>query len=512
MKLRDLSRRIRADDQPDFDHVLQGGQDLSELTAECLEGFPDTIFIANSQGRVFGKVQKETLLYLLKRQRGFRFEQILDSMNDGVVAVDTFGRIFYANPAYVSVLGVPLRRILGRLIQEVEPGSLLGRTLEERTPLTNEKQLIASLKKYVSLRTFPLWDGETFLGAVSIFRDVTRLHQLSQEMRHMSGIVDEYSQRIRSQETAEKLGIISYNKGLQTTIQKAATVALTDVPLLICGESGTGKNAMARYLHQCSSRREKPLIVVNCAAVPANMMEEELFGDETRPGKFSLADGGTLFLDEIEELPLPAQSRLLYFLKQDVMDAAGDGAGTLPDVRLIASACQPLETMVREKRFRKELFFRLNTITVTLPPLRERKDDIIPMANRFLSICNEKYHRDVAFSSQIYQELQAYSWPGNLRELKSYVERAVILADGSLPVIEWREDREDVHKDPSGLPTPQGGRPLADQVRDFEAQAIRQTLIACGGNRTVAMKNLGLSRRTFYRKCAELGVLTCDEK
>ena len=168
--------------------------------------------------------------------------------------------------------------------------------------------------------------------------------------------------------------------------------------------------------------------------------------------------------------------------------------------------------MVREKRFRKELFFRLNTITVTLPPLRERKDDIIPMANRFLSICNEKYHRDVAFSSQIYQELQAYSWPGNLRELKSYVERAVILADGSLPVIEWREEREDVHKDPSGLPKPQGGRPLADQVRDFEAQAIRQTLIACGGNRTVAMKNLGLSRRTFYRKCAELGVLTCDEK
>lgn len=123
----------------------------------------------------------------------------------------------------------------------------------------------------------------------------------------MSGIVDAYSQQIRSQETAEKLGITSYNKSLQTTIQKAATVALTDVPLLICGESGTGKNAMAHYLHQCSSRREKPLIVVNCAAVPPNMIEEELFGDEARqrPGKISLADGGTLFLDEIEELSLP---------------------------------------------------------------------------------------------------------------------------------------------------------------------------------------------------------------
>ena len=277
MKLRDLSRRIWPEDQPDFAHVLQGGQDLSGLTAESLAEFPETIYIANSQGSVFGKIQKETLLYLLERQRTFRFEQILDSMNDGVIAVDAAGRIFYANPAYVSVLGVPLRRILGRMIQEVEPGSLLGQTLKKRSPLTNEKQLIASIKKYVSLRTFPLWDGEVFLGAVSIFRDVTRLHQLNQEMRQMSGIMDEYSQRIRSQETAERLGITSYNKSLQTTIQKAATVALTDVPLLICGESGTGKNAMAHYLHQCSSRRDKPLIVVNCAAVPSNMIEEELF-------------------------------------------------------------------------------------------------------------------------------------------------------------------------------------------------------------------------------------------
>ncbi len=513
MKLRDLSRRIRTDDQPDFAHVLQGGQDLSELTAECLAEFPDTIFITNSQGRVFGKVQKETLLYLLERQRGFRFEQILDSMNDGVVAVDTSGRIFYANPAYVSVLGVPLRRIMGRLIQEVEPGSLLGRTLVERTPLTNEKQLIASIKKNVSLRTFPLWDGEMFLGAVSIFRDVTRLHQLNQEMQQMSGIVDAYSQQIHSQETAEKLGIASYNKALRTTIQKAATVALTDVPLLICGESGTGKNAMARYLHQCSGRRGKPLIVVNCAAVPANMIEAELFGGDGQqhPGKVALADGGTLFLDEIEELPLSAQTRLLYLLQRDNPISSEDGTTSIPDVRLIASTSQTLEPLVREKRFRKELFFRLNTITVNLPPLRERRDDIIPMANRFLSECNEKYHRNVAFSSQAYQEMQHYSWPGNLRELKSYVERVVILADDSLPILEPAEDST-AGNDQSIRAFIRNNQPLDQQVQLFETEVIRQALEAFGGNRTAAMKQLGISRRTFYRKCAELGVFICSEK
>lgn len=510
MKLRDFSRRIRPEDQPDFTYSLQGSLDLTELTAEKLADYPETIYIENSQSVVFGKVQKEALLYLLDRHRKFQFEQILDSMHDGVIAVDAAGRIFYANPAYVSILGVPLRRILGRFIQDIEPGSILNRALLERETFSREKQLIASIQKYVSLRAFPLWDGETFLGAVSVFRDVTKLHLMSQEMQQMSGIVDEYSQRIRSQETADKLGLTSYNKAFQTTIQKAATVALTDVPLLICGESGTGKNAMAHYLYQCSSRREKPLIVVNCAAVPENIIEETLFGEGEHPGKFSLAEGGTLFLDEIEELTMPAQSQLLYLLQPEGMDAR-NGGGTTPDVRLIASTSQPLEPMVREKKFRRELFFLLNTITVSLPPLRDRQDDIVPLANQFLSLFNEKYRRNVTFSPQIYQELRNYPWPGNLRELKSYVERAVILADSSLPIIERPTEASS-----TAAPQPahhlQKGEPLDTQLRAFEVEIIRAALADCGGNRTAAMKQLGLSRRTFYRKCAELGVLTCDEK
>lgn len=510
MKLRDFSRRIRTEDQADFTYTLQGSLDLTELSAEKLEDFPETIYIANSQSVVFGKVQKETLLYLLKLHQKFQFQQILDSMNDGVIAVDAAGRIFYANPAYVSVLGVPLRRILGRFIQDVEPGSILNRALLEREAFTRDKQLIASIQKYVSLRAFPLWDGENFLGAVSIFQDVTKLHRMSQEMRQMSGIVDEYSQRIRSQETADKLGLTSYNKAFQTTIQKAATVALTEVPLLICGESGTGKNAMAHYLHQCSSRREKPIIVVNCAAIPENMIEETLFGDGEHPGKVSLAEGGTLFLDEIAELAIPAQSRLLYLLQQDGVDTKTIGA-SVPDVRLIASTSQPLEPMVREKKFRKELFFLLNTITVSLPPLRERQDDIVPLANRFLSLFNEKYRRNVTFSPQIYQELRHYPWPGNLRELRSYVERAVILTDSSLPIIE-RTEKVSGDAVVQASHRPQKGAPLDVQLRAFEAEVIQTALADCGGNRTAAMKQLGLSRRTFYRKCAELSVLDCGQK
>lgn len=506
MKLRDFSKRIQSEDQPDFAHILQGRLELVELCAEELEDFPKTIYIANSQSAVYGKISKETLLYLLDRQNKFHFQQILDAMNDGVIAIDQSGRIFYANPAYVSILEVPLRRILGRKIQEVEPGSLLYETLIKGEPLSSEKQLIPSLQKYVSLRTFPLRDGENILGAVSIFQDVTRLHHLNQEVKQMSGIVDEYTQRIRGQETAEKLGLQSYDRTFQTIIQKAATVALTDVPLLIYGETGTGKNTVAHYLHQCSRRRDRPLVVINCAAVPANMIESVLFGDKEQPGKLAIAEGGTLFLDEIEELPLSAQSRLLYFLQQDPILPNQESKDAFPNVRLIAAANQPLEPMVQAKQFRKELFFKLNTITITLPPLRDRPDDILPLANQFLSQYNKKYHRDVVFSPQTYQELRQHNWPGNLRELKSYVERAVILADSTCSILKRTE--ETCNTAPSGDPhSLHSQEPLAVQVQAFEKQVIQEALDDCHGCRTAAMKRLGLSRRTFYRKCAEYHLL-----
>ncbi len=154
----------------------------------------------------------------------------------------------------------------------------------------------------------------------------------------------------------------------------------------------------------------------------------------------------------------------------------------------------------------------MNTITVSLPPLRERQDDIVPIANRFLSECNEKYHRNVTFSPSVYRELQRYGWPGNLRELRSYVERAVILADDSLPVFERTEERDCAEIGQCAPRRPHSDAPLADQMRAFEAGVIQEVVQSCGGNRTAAMKRLGLSRRTFYRKCAELGVLSCGEK
>ena len=488
MKVRDFMRQIRETDLADFEYTLEGSRPIQKLDPADIEQAPGTIYVKDEQGCLVGKVERETLLFLIRRQRNVDTVQILDEMHDAVIAVDAAGRIFYANAAYTTILGVPLRRIMGRFIQDIEPGSLLNRALLERQPQFSEKQLVPSVSKYVSLNAFPLWDGEdAFAGAVSLFRDITQIHRLSKEVRHMSGVVDEYTHRLQSQEAVGGLGIVTRDRAFQMIIQQAAVVAKTDVPLLIRGENGTGKDVLAHYLHQCSNRKDKPLIIVNCAAIPESLMESELFGyeggaftgadREGRKGKFELADGGTLFLDEIGDMPLLMQSKLLRVIQQGEIEKIGRQRNVPVNVRVIAATNQPLEEMIREKRFRQDLFFRLNTITLTIPPLRERTDDIVPLTNYFLDEYNRKYQKQVRFAPDTYQQLNSYTWPGNVRELKSYVERAVILSDGSSPPA--------VPK----MTEPKSGTP---------AEAGPSVQVPAG--------SLELSRRTFYRKCAELGV------
>lgn len=515
MRLKDIAHRIREGDRTDFVHALDGSGAIRALDTAAVASLPETVFIRDAQNCLVGKVDRDLLLYLMERQQGGRFEKILNRMSDGVIAVDETGRIYYANPAYTTVLGVPLRKIMGKFIQDIEPGSLLNRALLEQAPQVSEKQLVPSVGKYVSLRAYPLWDGETYLGAVSIFKDVTQLHQLNQEVQHMTGIVDEFSRQLQSQTIATDLGMITNNKTYHTTMEQAVAVARTDVPLLIRGESGTGKDVLAHFLHRCSSRRDKPLIIVNCAAIPDSLMESELFGYESgaftgadkggRKGKFELADGGTIFLDEIGDMPLLMQSKLLRVLQQGEIEKIGRQSRLPVDVRVIAATNQPLEQLITEKRFRQDLFFRINTVMLTIPPLRERPEDIAPLTNQFLKEYNEKYQKEVVFTPDVYHKIQRYTWPGNVRELRNYVERTVILTGN-----DWRKvepplevTSEEVRSAP---PAEDFSVPLDARVRAFERQAILAELERTGGNRTEAMERLHLSRRTFYRKCAELQI------
>jgi two-component system response regulator AtoC len=286
-------------------------------------------------------------------------------------------------------------------------------------------------------------------------------------------------------------------------------VAATNANVLIYGESGTGKELVARTIHGLSSRREAGFIPLNCAAVPENLLESELFGHEkgaftgavqARQGKFELARGGTIFLDEIGEMPLALQAKLLRVLQERVFERVGGNREIKADVRVIAATNRNLQTEVAERRFREDLYYRLNVFPIDLPPLRERRDAIPPLADYFLRRFSQQIGKKLeGIDKEALNAMKTYDWPGNVRELQNVIERAVILATGcirlaNLPGELFR----------SGTPEQQQSK---DILESTEREIIQKALHKHGGNRRLAAEELGISRRTLQYKLKKYGLL-----
>jgi len=298
-------------------------------------------------------------------------------------------------------------------------------------------------------------------------------------------------------------------EAIRSTIRR---IADTDLAILILGENGTGKEIVARSIHYLCSRREQPFIAVNCAALSETLLESELFGHEkgaftdareTRAGKFELASGGTLFLDEIGDMSLSGQAKLLRVLEEKMVVRVGGSTPIHTEVRILAATNQDLATMVREKRFREDLFFRLHVVSIELPPLRERLDDIQSLAEHFLqSFCQTMGRPVPQFSAAAKKRLRGHSWPGNVRELRNLMERLAYLSSGE------RIEAEDM----AFIETGQGqsigsldtGSTLAEATRGFQQEYIRQTIDAMQGNMSTAARQLGLHRSNLYRKIRQL--------
>ncbi|MDX6765715.1 MAG: sigma-54 dependent transcriptional regulator [Candidatus Methylacidiphilales bacterium] len=286
-------------------------------------------------------------------------------------------------------------------------------------------------------------------------------------------------------------------------IEKLGT---TDATVMIQGESGTGKEVVARELHARSNRATRPFIRVNCAAIPATLLESEFFGHEKgaftgavqrREGRFEVADGGTLLLDEISEIPSDLQVKLLRVLQEREFERVG-GNKTIPvDVRVLATTNRNLKEEVRAGRFREDLYYRLNVVPIDLPPLRERGNDILHLAEHFLRSFSRKHGKAVrSFDAAVKSRLLAYSWPGNVRELQNAVERAVILAEAGTGLTV--DDFAFPHHEPS-----EGGPSfLGKTIDELEYEAIREGLKAQRGNRTRTAESLGISLRTLRNKLA----------
>jgi Nif-specific regulatory protein len=300
-------------------------------------------------------------------------------------------------------------------------------------------------------------------------------------------------------------------QALRSTIRR---VADTDLAVLILGENGTGKEVVSQLIHYLSYRRNEPLIAVNCAAIAETLLESELFGHErgaftdardSRPGKFELASGGTLFLDEIGEMSLAGQAKLLRVLEEKVVVRVGGSTPIHTNARVIAATNQNLANMVREKRFREDLFYRLNVVTLEMPPLRDRGDDLLLLAEHFLKDFSRKARRQPPrLTAAAKKRLAAHAWPGNVRELRNLIERLVFLSSGNtVEADELSFILAPARDEASWFSLEQ---PLSEATRQFQVECIRRHIAAARGNVSEAARRLGLHRSNLYRKMRQLGM------
>lgn len=343
-------------------------------------------------------------------------------------------------------------------------------------------------------------------------------HTLEQAIEHSRLSVENRELRRQLTDAAARPDILGRSQAIKDMLQIISTVAPTEATVLITGESGTGKELVARALHEGSARADKPLVTVNCAALAENLLESELFGhekgsftgaDRRREGRFMQADGGTLFLDEIGEMPLPLQAKLLRALQQGEVQRVGSDAPINVDVRVLAATNRDLRREAAEKRFREDLYFRLNVISIEVPSLCRRSEDIPLLAAHFLQRFAERNRKTIkGFAPQALDSMLRYSWPGNVRELENAVERAVILCNGDL--ITGRELPANV-VDASPAETadavPEGDISLAGLSLDtVERRAIEETLRQTGDNKSEAARRLGFTRATLHNKLRKYGL------
>ncbi len=325
------------------------------------------------------------------------------------------------------------------------------------------------------------------------------------------------NERLKRQDMEKYPPLYARDRKMLDIVALIDRIADYDTTVLITGETGTGKELVARTIHTKSRRRDAPFVPVNCGAIPEGLMESELFGHmkgaftdavRTRAGLFQEADGGTIFLDEVGELPRELQVKLLRVLQEGEVRRVGDTKTTRVDVRVIAATSRDLEEEIKEGRFREDLYYRLNVIPIRVPPLRERKADIELLAGFFLERYSNRYAKKIrAMSPEAMELLLAYHWPGNVRELENVMERAVILEDKdtitpeSLPIL--REDRDEDHRD-----TERSYPPLSIKraEEELEKRLIKKALEITGGNRTKAARLLEISHRALLYKIKNYGL------
>jgi len=375
------------------------------------------------------------------KQLNEELNDIIESSYDGIWVSDREGVTIRVNSAYERITGIKVKDVLGQKPKDLVQRGLYATSVTEPVLRSKKRMTIVNTTatgKKILVTGNPILDEQgNVKRIVTNVRDITELSSLQRELELLSRRYEMELQMLSDQNAYGE--IIARSEGMKNVLERARRVARADSTVLITGESGVGKEVVAKLIHRLSNRREGPFIEVNCGAIPESLIESELFGYEKgaftgakaygKPGMFELANGGTLFLDEIAEIPLNIQVKLLRVLQEQVIIRVG---GTKPiklDIRLIAATNRNLEEMVTQKKFREDLYYRINVIPIHIPPLRMRKEDIPFLIKSYLDKFNEKNKTNKYITPQAIDKLVAYPWPGNVRELINILERMVVLAE-----------------------------------------------------------------------------------
>ena len=452
---------------------------------------------------------------------GEELKELLNYYYGNIFVVDGKGKIIYANASAAESVGSTVDEITGKNCQEMETEGYYDKSVA-LDAIRKKKRVLSMYKTRIGLNVVcsanPILDECGNVTRVVVFsQDEALVREI------MNEVEEERKKNISIQQTLsyiqEKMAcqnIVSASPEMERLFKMLLNVARTDTTVTIYGESGTGKEVLANFVHQNSMRSNKPFIPINCAAIPAELMEAEFFGYEkgsftgaNREGKaglFEMADHGTIFLDELGEMPLSLQSKLLRVLESGEVKRIGSSKTIKTDVRIIAATNRNLTKMVDEKTFREDLYYRLNVIPVNIPPLRERPEDIEALSEHFLNEFNRKYGRSVEISEDVLNKFKKYSWPGNIRELKNEIERYVVTEGQVSSVLNdnIRHSMTDANIKFKNNNTSENitvkNAPLKEAMDRYEIEYIRHVIDDCEGVMTEAAKRLGIHRSALYKK------------
>lgn len=440
--------------------------------------------------------EKERVLMDLKDVFEYAFDEIFVTDEQGIVV--------RVNSTCERHYQLAAEELVGKHVKELQkdgifyPSATLE-VIEKKRPI----ELVQTTKsgEYLHVRTRPVFDDEGNLRRViSYSRDLTELYQLRQKVEEMDNQLKTYKKELR--ETYEHEGLIFKSLAMQKIVDTIKKVSVVDSTVLVLGETGVGKSRLVRHLHEVSHRKNESFYEINCAALPTNLIESELFGysggsftganREGKKGLLESAHKGTLFLDEIGEMPLEIQAKLLQVLQEKTFRPIGGRELKKVDVRIVAATNRDLSEMVKQGTFRKDLYYRLNVIPIGIPPLRERTEDILPLIYHYLQHFNKKYGRDVKLAPSTLQMFVGYSWEGNNREIENVIERIVITVDDVVTV-------EDLPLSMQEAAVEQSGQSLYKMLEEVERNIILKAYKTYGSSYKVA-EFLQISQSAATRK------------